>query len=55
MVSLFIKEGTAKGGKLRKNLVRKADRIISRLKVEEFQKTLEKVSDEELENVYKFV
>ena len=50
-----------KGRKTKKkpSIVEKAlaDRIISRLKVEEFQKTLEKVSisDEELENVYKFV
>ena len=49
-----------KGRKTKKKPSRKgtvADRIISRLKVEEFQKTLEKVSisDEELENVYKFV
>ena len=34
-----------------------ADRIVTRLKIEEFQKSLDKVSisDEELENVYEFV
>ena len=49
-----------KGRKTAKKPSRKgtvADRIVTRLKIEEFQKSLDKVSisDEELENVYKFV